>query len=79
MVLWGAANNTRLPFIGGIVAFVVDVLWQTGGLLSTLSGAWIGLIVGFVIVTTIAGIEWRREQLIRLGRDWAGRLRQWSW
>jgi len=79
LVLWGAANHARLPFMAGIAAFAIDVLYQTTGLLSNLQGQLIGLIVGLLIVVLIAGIEWRRRQLIQLGREWKGRLSQWSW
>ena len=79
LVLWGAATNTRLPFVGGIVAFVANVLYQTSGLLSTFSGAWIGLSIGLLLVFVIAAVEWRREDLIALGRRWTARLSQWSW
>ena len=79
LVLWGAANQAKLPFMGGIVAFIVNILYQTTGLLSTLPGAAIGLIVGLLIVTAIAGIELKRAQLITLGRVWTSRLSLWRW
>jgi hypothetical protein len=79
LVLWGAVNRTRLPSLGGIVAFVLNVLYQTAGLLSTRSGAVIGLTIGLLLVAVIAVIEWRREQLIRLARDWSGQAGQWRW
>ena len=31
LVLWGVVNRTKVSFIGGIVAFVVNVLYQTPG------------------------------------------------
>ena len=61
------------------MAFVVNVLYQTSGPLSTLPGAVIGLTIGLLLVALIAGIEWKREQLIVLGREWIGRLNRWSW
>ena len=79
LVLWGAVNQTKLPFVGGIVAFIVNVLYQTTDLLSTLPGAWVGLIVGLFLVTVIAGIERRRQQLVKLGREWTSRVSQWRW
>ena len=79
LVAWGAVNNTKVVFAGGIVAFAVNVLYQTSGLLSTLSGAAIGLTIGLLLVALIASIEWKRERLILLGREWTVRLNQWSW
>jgi hypothetical protein len=79
LVLWGAGNRSRLPFLGGITAFVVDVLWQTGGLLSGLPNAAIALIVGILIVSGVAIIEWKRAQIIGAGKEWTRRLSRWQW
>ena len=79
LVLWGSASGTRLAFIGGVVAFTANVLYQTTGLLSSLPGATVGLIVGLVLVSLIAGIEWRRNQLIVAAREWTTRFNRWTW
>ncbi|MBI2171422.1 MAG: hypothetical protein HYU30_05310 [Chloroflexi bacterium] len=79
LVLWGAGSRSRLPFLGGITAFVVDVLWQTGGLLSGLPNAAIALIVGILIVSAVAMIEWKRAQIIDAGKEWTRRLSRWQW
>ena len=79
LILWGAANRTRLALAAGIAAFTLNLAYQAAGLLANLQGQLIGLIVGLLIVALIAGIEWRRQQLIQLGREWRGRLEQWTW
>ena len=79
LVLWGSANTTKIAFVGGIAAFAANVIYQTTDLLSSLPGAAVGLIIGMVLVFLIAGIEWRREQLITAGRAWSARLNGWAW
>ncbi|MCH8870575.1 MAG: hypothetical protein IIC85_12755, partial [Chloroflexi bacterium] len=79
LVFWGALNRTKVPFFGGIAAFILNVLYQSTALLSTLPGAVTGLVIGIVLVALIVVIEWRRQQLVALGKKWSGRLDDWAW
>ena len=79
LVYWGTANRSRTILFGGVIAFVVNALWQTGGVMGQLSGAVVGLTLGLTLVILVAGLEWRREKLIAAGRVWNRELRAWDW
>ncbi|MBI4310753.1 MAG: hypothetical protein HY681_03135, partial [Chloroflexi bacterium] len=79
LVLWASANKTRLPFVAGIAAFVVEVFWQTGEWLLGFGPAVIALVAGILIVTSVALVEWKRQQLVALGRQWSSRMTAWRW
>jgi hypothetical protein len=75
---YGVLRRLRSPFFGGLVFFVIGVLWLSANpLLSTNKWVLLG-ILGLLLVGAYVLLERRQEQLTRAGRAWVERIRGWS-
>ena len=79
LALWGAASKSKVPFIAGIIAFSVNVLYQSTSILSSLNAAAVALGMGLVLVALAILLERFRGRVINAGRRWSARLQNWNW
>jgi len=76
LVLWGSATKSKVPFLGGIIAFFVNALYQAISILWSLNAAAAALGIGLTLVILVILLERFRIQLIDSGRRWS---QNWSW
>jgi hypothetical protein len=75
---YGTLRKLRVPFGGGIVFFVLGVLWLSIDPIQA-ANKWLVLGgVGILMVGMYVLLEQHQERLLRLGRAWVERLQHWS-
>ncbi len=75
---YGVLRRLRAPFFGGMVFFVIGVLWlSVDPLLSANKWMLLGCL-GLLLVAAYVLLERRQEQLARAGRAWIERISGWS-
>ena len=79
LVILGSFTKSRLPFISGIVAFILNIGYQTTSILASLGTAIFALIIGIAIVILVIILERFREKLIRSSRLLSTDQNEWTW
>ena len=74
LVFWGAVSKSKVPFIGGIIAFTVNVLYQATSMLSMINVAIGVLVIGLFLVIMVILLERFRNRLMKVGHSW-----DWTW
>ena len=63
IVIWGSVSRSRILFVGGVLIFAIDVIYQVTSLLSHLGGAMVGVIFGSLIIVLVVLAERFRGKL----------------
>ena len=79
LTLWGLFAKFKTVFIGGILTFTLNILYQVAFLLSGLNGALLALGVGILIILTVVVIERTKTRLIAKSKEWTDALETWHW
>jgi hypothetical protein len=79
LTLWGLFAKFKTVFIGGILTFTLNILYQVAFLLSGLNGALLALGVGILIILTVVVIERTKTRLIAKSKEWTDALENWHW
>jgi FtsH-binding integral membrane protein len=79
LTLWGLFAKFKTVFIGGILTFILNILYQVAFLLSGLNGALVALGVGVLIILTVVIIERTKTRLISKSNEWTNALESWHW
>ncbi len=79
LTLWGLFAKFKTVFIGGILTFTLNILYQVAFLLSGLNGALVALGVGILIILTVVVIERTKTRLIAKSNEWTDALESWHW
>ena len=79
LVILGSFTKSRLPFISGIVAFILNIGYQITSILASLGTAIFALIIGIAIVILVIILERFREKLIRSSRLLSTDQNEWTW
>ena len=79
LTLWGLFAKFKTVFIGGILTFILNILYQVAFLLSDLNGALVALGVGVLIILTVVVIERTKTRLISKSNEWTDALESWHW
>jgi hypothetical protein len=78
LLAYGMLARIRVPFLGGLVFFVLGVLWLgIDPLLASNKWLLLGLL-GLTLVGLYVLLERRQEQLVRAGRIWIERVSAWQ-
>ena len=63
IVIWGSVSRSKILFVGGVLIFALDVIYQVTSLLSYLGGAMVGVIFGALIIVLVVLAERFRGKL----------------
>ncbi|MFP4440760.1 MAG: SCO7613 C-terminal domain-containing membrane protein [Chloroflexaceae bacterium] len=75
---YGMLRKLRVPFLGGILFFILGVLWLSIDPLPA-ANKWLLLgALGLLLVGVYVLLERRQEQLVRTGRIWFERVSSWG-
>ncbi len=78
VMAYGILARLRVPFISGVIGFVIGVLWMVAHATRMLN-QWLVLgLLGILMLLAYVLLERQQEQLRRFGRDLVVRLREWQ-
>ncbi len=78
VMAYGILARLRVPFISGVIGFVIGVLWMVAHATRMLN-QWLVLgLLGMLMLLAYVLLERQQEQLRRFGRDLVVRLREWQ-
>jgi Flp pilus assembly protein TadB len=78
VMAYGTLARLRVPFISGVIGFVIGVLWMVAHATRMLN-QWLVLgLLGMLMLLAYVLLERQQEQLRRFGRDLVVRLREWQ-
>ena len=63
ILIWGSVSRSRILFVGGVLIFAINVIYQLTSLLSHLGGAMVGVIFGSLIIVLVVLAERFRGKL----------------
>ncbi|NTW00555.1 MAG: DUF2157 domain-containing protein [Oscillochloris sp.] len=78
MTAYGVLLRLRIPFVAGVSAFVIGVIWATIDNIQVTNQWVIFGSVGLLMIAAYVLLERYQERLLRLGRAWATELRGWG-
>jgi hypothetical protein len=78
VMAYGILARLRVPFISGVIGFVIGVLWMVAHATRMLN-QWLVLgLLGMLMLLAYVLLERQQEQLRRFSRDLVVRLREWQ-
>lgn len=79
LVVLGTLSKSRFYFISGILAFILNIGYQTTSILASLGTAVFALVIGIMIVTLVIILERFREKLLASARLLSTDENEWTW
>lgn len=74
---YGVLRKLRVPFVGGMIFFVVGVIWLSIDPLMA-ANKWVVLgLLGLLMVGIYVLLEEKQEQLVQASRAWMEQLKEW--
>lgn len=65
-VIWSGVVKSKTLLVGGVIIFVLNLLYQITSLLLTFGGAIAGISIGVIILISVLGIERFKDKISRL-------------